>query len=219
MPTDRHSDEEKLMKHFLTGTVAAICFAAGISSAIAAPITGSINLYGDFQPMIGGSNTQDLSLANKIDFVPLGGTTGTFSTGTGTGNLALFANQNDTGIIKDFTFNPFSSMNSFYTITVGASTLTFDLTGLSIVNQNTTFLTLSGTGLLHETGFDNTAGNWNFSGQSSNSNTAQATFSWSAGSEASPPTGVPEPASMALTGLGMLGVGFLRRRKTAQVTV
>jgi hypothetical protein len=183
--------------------------AASFSSASAAPITGNLNMFGDFQPMIGLSSTQDLSLATAVDFLPGGGGTGTFITGTGTGALAAFASSLG-GVIKDFTFSPFASVNGFYTITVGGSTLSFDLSALSIANQNTTFLTMSGFGTLHLTGFDDTPGNWNFSGQSSNGNAPQATFSWSAGSSA---TSVPEPMTLSLLGLGLLALAYGKRQK------
>ena len=185
--------------------------------ASAAAIVGSINMYGDFQPMNGSSNTQNMTTANRIDFLPTGGTTGTFSTGTGIGDLSAFANQTNMGTIKDLTFNPFSSVNTFYTITVGGSTLSFDLTSLTVDLQSASFLNISGQGMMYLTGYDATPGNWIFSGQSSAGASPRATFSWSAGSTAqTPETSVPEPASMALLGLGMLAAGYVsRRRKTA----
>ena len=189
--------------------VAALTAASALPAA-AAPITGNLNMYGDFKPLKSdNSSTNDLSVAAKIDFLPAGGGTGTFHTGEANGDLSPFAYLTN-GTIKDFTFNPFTSQMTFYTITSGGETLSFDLTGLSIDMQTSTFLDFSGTGTLHLTGFDDTPGVWNFSGQRSGSN-ANATFSWSAGSSANE---VPEPATLLLTGMGLFAVGFVRRRRT-----
>jgi hypothetical protein len=188
--------------------VAALAAASAVPAA-AAPITGNLNMYGDFKPLKSdNSSTNDLSLAAKIDFLPSGGGTGIFRTGEANGDLSAFAYLTG-GTIKDFTFNPFASQTTFYTITSGGETLSFDLTGLTIDLQNSTFLNFSGTGTLHLTGFDDTPGVWNFSGQRSGSN-SNATFSWSAGSSANE---VPEPATLLLTSAGLLAVGFVRRRK------
>lgn len=202
------------MKKILLGAVAAIgLFAAGAGSASAAQITGNLNLYGDFQGTANGTSTQDLSTANGIDFLPLGGGSGNLFTGVGNGDLAAFAGVLG-GSIKDFTFSPFSAITSFYTVTNGGSTLTFDLSSLVVTLQNSNFLNMMGTGTLSIAGFDPTPGTWNFSGQSSNGTSATATFSWSAGSAA---TTVPEPAALWLLGLGLLATGVARARKNKAV--
>lgn len=199
------------MKRLFLGAVAAFTLLA--ASAQAAQISGNINLVGDFQPTVNGSATQNMSLANGIDFLPLGGGMGSFQTLSGNGDLSAYANLTG-GSIQDFTFSPFSPVGSFYTISNGGGgTLSFDLSSIHIDTQNTNFINLSGAGTVHATGFDNTPGTFFFSGQSSNGTSNTATFSWSAGTAASP---VPEPATLSLLGLGLLAGGVVRRRaKTA----
>ncbi len=206
-----------MRKTVLTGiAIATAMFLAHAPPASAAPIVGNVNLVGDFQPVAGGANTQNMALADGIDFLPNNGGTGAFATGSANGDLAAFANQSG-GTIKDLTFAPFSAVDDFYTITVGAMTLSFNLMEIEVVSQNATFLTLIGRGLMQLTGFDPTEGMWNFSGESSNGSSSTATFSWSAAASAPPDdeTPVPEPGALALLGLGFLGVGLLRRRKGA----
>jgi hypothetical protein len=88
-----------------------------IVPAMATPITGTINLAGNFQPVTDGVATQNMAKADGIDFLPLGGSEGSFVTLAGTGSLAIFANASG-GVIKDFSFDLFSPVNTFYSITV-----------------------------------------------------------------------------------------------------
>ncbi|MFT5880907.1 MAG: hypothetical protein ACI86X_002046 [Moritella sp.] len=92
---------------------------------------------------------------------------------------------------------------------------TFDLTQIlsnqSIdVNNNGTadYAIITGNGVIHNAGFDDTQGEWTFSTQGFGNLGNGGSFSFSA-------TTVPEPAAIALLGLGLIGFGAARRKKQA----
>ena len=84
---------------------------------------------------------------------------------------------------------------------------TFDLTSSAITVQNGTSLVVDGIGVMSGNGYDPTPGTWHFSTQTGD---VHGIFSFSASSVAQP---TPEPASLGLLASGLLGLGFLRRRK------
>jgi hypothetical protein len=193
----------------------ALLLVAGAASA--SPITGVITFdqsVGEIlQPTILGVRGTNLAAATGLDFA-LTGTSGTMMVTGASDSLAPFSGL--TGTIKDFTFAPSIATNSLYSVTNGGSTLSFDLTTISVLYQSASALVLTGTGTLSLTGYSATPGDINLAvTNTGNLNSNELQFTYSAGSsDPPPPSPVPEPASAALLGAGLVGLaGMLWRRR------
>lgn len=137
--------------------------------------------------------TDGLGDATAIDFMFAFVTYGDGAYAGAAGTLATFTN---------FTFDPFAAaVTPLWTFTVGTSTFSFDLESVSIVQQNSSFLSLSGSGTLMATGYYDTPGSWTFTGTGDSS-----IFTFASST-------VPEPGTLALLGLGLAGMGLARRRR------
>src|ERR1700730_9450359 len=77
----------------------------------------------------------------------------------------------------------------------------------TIVTHNTSFLSISGTGIVSGNGFDPTNMDWSFTTQSSGGRT-HTLFSFSANGVAVPDSG----SAVALLGLALIGIEVLRRK-------
>jgi hypothetical protein len=113
-----------------------------------------------------------------------------------TGDLALSINANDSiAAVSTFTYDVFVPSQTIWSL--GGFTFNLDsITSYVEINANNLFL--FGKGTLSGNGYEDTAYNWEFSGNSITFSAANV---------------VPEPSVIALFGLGLLGMGLVGRRK------
>ncbi|MFK8029194.1 MAG: PEP-CTERM sorting domain-containing protein [Gammaproteobacteria bacterium] len=175
----------KTIKMIVAAALLAVSF-----NASAAFIDGEITMSGDFLPT-GGTGLAD---ATGIDFIG-----DDFGVDDATGDFATAGiSAGDIGTYNDFTFSPLAAGTEVWSI----GGFSFALDAITVVFQNAGFIVLEGTGILSGAGFDDTAGNWNLT-----ANAAGSIFNYSSGT-----TSVAEPATLALVGLGFIGLAAARRR-------
>jgi hypothetical protein len=172
--------------------------------ANATPISGAIGFGGVWKPTGG-----PVATATGIDVLGNTATVTCALANACTGTYAALNGNFIAATYNDFTFNPLpgGGYTPLWTFTFSGITYSFDLLSASIVTQTASGIVLSGAGTLKATGFDDTVGQWSFSGDT----TGGGVFAFSATNSVP----VPEPASLVVLGAGLIGAGFARRRRQA----
>lgn len=169
------------------------------TSAMATQISGNINFSGALN-LVGGSS---LSSATGIHFdnpaLVIDGGTGIYASIPSYPSAGLLGATTVT--FQDFSYNPIltpSPVSPLWTLIYGTNTYDFDLSSISGV----TATSITGTGFLSATGYEDTLGSWILTTQN-----GTGTLSFSATSA------VPEPGTMMLFGIGMLGLAVYGKRR------
>jgi hypothetical protein len=183
--------------------IVAVAFVGFVPSIEAVPITGTIDIQGGTTLTPVGS--------------PLGTATGVAATtGSVLAGSEAFAGTAGTSLtFSAFTFEPATTPVTLWSFTIGALTYSFDLTSMTVLTYDASFLDISGSGMLSITGtgstWDATPGSWTYQINSTDPNGVQGIFSYQSSNTAVPDGGM----TVILLGSVLSGLCLLRKQISA----
>jgi hypothetical protein len=184
--------------------IVAVAFVGVVPSIEAVPITGSIDIQGGGALLTPAGSA--LGTATGVD-----ATNGVVMSGFGS-----FAGTAGTSVnFEPFTFNPTTTPVTLWSFTIGSLTYSFDLTSMVVGTDDSSLLTITGSGMLTIMGdgsiWDATPGNWTYQIASASSPDAgDGVFSYDSN------TTVPDGGlTVILLGSALSGLCLLRKQINA----